>query len=110
MPAEIREATFLILTALAGGPSHGYAILRDTAELSGNTVKLQASTLYAALERLTVDELVEVASEEVVQGRLRRTFRLTPTGARELAAAATRRRELAQRTLSRLGIATAVNA
>ena len=32
----MREPTFLILTALAGGSRHGYGIIKDVAGLSGN--------------------------------------------------------------------------
>ena len=31
----LREPTFLILTALAAGPQHGYGIMTDVAEISG---------------------------------------------------------------------------
>ena len=49
-------------------------------------VRLRAGTLYAALERLTGENLVEADREEVVDGRLRRYYRLTPAGGQRLAA------------------------
>ncbi|GAB3450639.1 PadR family transcriptional regulator [Actinophytocola sediminis] len=84
--APLREPTFLILTALAARAQHGYGILRDVEEISEGRVTLQAGTLYAALDRLSVDGWVAVDREEVVDGRLRRYYRLTEPGADRLAA------------------------
>ena len=81
----MQEATFLILTALAGGAQHGYGIIADVEEISEGRVRLQAGTLYAALDRLRDDGLIEVDREEIVDSRLRRYYRLTPEGARCLA-------------------------
>jgi DNA-binding PadR family transcriptional regulator len=86
MVSPLREPTFLILTALAARPQHGYGILSDVAEISDGRVTLQAGTLYAALDRLGTDGWVEVDREEVVDGRLRRYYRLTDQGAARLAA------------------------
>ncbi|QFU91672.1 PadR family transcriptional regulator [Amycolatopsis sp. YIM 10] len=85
MTDALREPTFLILTALAGEPRHGYGILRDVEQISGGRVRLRAGTLYTALDRLTSDEWVAVDREEVVDGRLRRYYRLTDPGAARLA-------------------------
>ena len=84
--APLREPTFLILTALAARPQHGYGILRDVEEISEGRVTLQAGTLYAALDRLSADGWVAADREEVVDGRLRRYYRLTEPGAARLAA------------------------
>ena len=51
----MQESSFLILTALAGGSQHGYAIVTDVEQISSGRVELKAGTLYAALERLTVE-------------------------------------------------------
>src|SRR5579859_4710387 len=56
----MQEATFLILTALAGGAQHGYGIIADIEEISEGRVRLQAGTLYAALDRLRDEGLIEV--------------------------------------------------
>jgi DNA-binding PadR family transcriptional regulator len=53
-------------------------------------VKLRAGTLYAALDRLAGEGLVEVGREEIVDARLRRYYRLTPPGTQRLAAEAGR--------------------
>ena len=44
------DASVLILTSLAGGPRHGYAIMTDVAGFSG--VSMEPGTLYGALSRL----------------------------------------------------------
>ena len=84
--ASLREPTFLILTALAAGAQHGYGIMTDVGKISGGRVRLRAGSLYAALNRLVVEGLVEFDREEIVDGRLRRYYRLTPSGVQRLAA------------------------
>jgi DNA-binding PadR family transcriptional regulator len=76
----MQEPTFLILTALAEGPQHGYGIMTDVARISAGRVRLRAGTLYTALDRLRADGSIDVDREEIVDGRLRRYYRLTPTG------------------------------
>jgi DNA-binding PadR family transcriptional regulator len=106
----MQEATFLILTALAAGSQHGYGIITDVEQISKGRVRLRAGTLYTALERLRTDKLIEVDREEIVESRLRRYYRLTPTGAERLAEEADRLRSNAHVAMSRLemsgGLAT----
>lgn len=78
--SEIREPTFLVLTALADGPKHGYALIKEADELSNGRVKLKVGTLYAALDRLSNQGLVQAAGEEVIDGRHRRYYELTDEG------------------------------
>lgn len=103
---SLREPTFLILTALAAGPQHGYGIMTDVAEISGGRVRLRAGTLYAALNRLATERLVEFDREEIVDARLRRYYRLTPQGTQRLEAEVERMRNntaVAARRLRLLG-------
>jgi DNA-binding PadR family transcriptional regulator len=83
---SLQEPTFLILTALAAGAQHGYGIMTDVGRISDGRVRLRAGTLYAALDRLSGEQLVDVDHEEIVDARLRRYYRLTPAGAQRLAA------------------------
>ncbi len=101
----MQEATFLILTALAAGSQHGYGIITDISQISGGRVRLRAGTLYSALDRLRAAGLVTVDREEVVDGRLRRYYRLTPTGSGLLAAEAARLAANARTALGRLDLA-----
>jgi DNA-binding PadR family transcriptional regulator len=103
---SLREPTFLILTALAAGAQHGYGVMTDVAQISDGRVRLRAGTLYAVLNRLTTERLVEFDREEVVDGRLRRYYRLTPRGAQRLEAEVERMRSnaaVAARRLRLLG-------
>jgi DNA-binding PadR family transcriptional regulator len=85
MTPRVQEPSFLILTALAQEPLHGYVLLRRIEELSDGRVRLRAGTLYAALDRLVGEGLVAVDGEEVVEGRLRRYYMLTEIGHHALA-------------------------
>ncbi|QFZ24461.1 PadR family transcriptional regulator [Saccharothrix syringae] len=80
------EQAFLVLTALAEQPLHGYAIVRAVEGLSEGRVRLRVGTLYGVLDRLVADGLAEREREEVHQGRLRRYYRLTDAGVRGLSA------------------------
>ena len=106
----MQEATFLILTALADGSQHGYGIITEVREISAGRVRLRAGTLYTALDRLRADGLINVDREDIVDGRLRRYYRLTPEGTGRLAAEAARLHANATAALARLrpagGLAT----
>jgi len=104
----MQEATFMILTALAAGSQHGYGITTDVQAISAGRVRLKAGTLYAALERLRADKLIEVDREEIVDSRLRRYYRLTPAGGEVLAAEAARLQANARVAMSRLKPAAGV--
>lgn len=74
------SVTSLILSSLAGGEKHGYALVKDVEEFSG--VELQPGTLYEALARLERLGLIEALPSE----DRRRPYRLTASGATELSA------------------------
>ncbi len=90
---SLTEQTFLVLTALASGDKHGYGIIREVETLSDGALTLRPGTLYAALDRLTGDGVIEPAGEDIVEGRFRRYYRLTAEG-RELLAAEAKRMSL----------------
>ena len=92
----MREPTYFVLAALLEGPLHGYAIIKHAEEMSGGRVRLATGTLYTALDRLTEDGYVRLVSEEVVAGRIRRTYGLTDDGAAALRAEAQRMAEAAR--------------
>jgi DNA-binding PadR family transcriptional regulator len=85
MSKAMREPTFWILTALVDQPRHGYGVIQTAEALSDGQVRLQAGTLYAALDRLAAQGLVVIDREETVEGRPRRYYRLTGDGAAALA-------------------------
>jgi PadR family transcriptional regulator PadR len=76
----MREPTYFILAALQDEPRHGYAIIKQAEELSRGRVRLATGTLYTALDRLVGEAYVQVVKEEIVNGRARRYYALTPAG------------------------------
>lgn len=99
---SLTEPAFLVLTALAGAPRHGYGILGEVATLSQGRVRLKVGTLYGVLDRLVADGLVELDHEEVRDGRLRKYYRLTGPGGECLAAEAERQAANARAATARL--------
>jgi DNA-binding PadR family transcriptional regulator len=102
MTEPLREPTFLILTALADKPQHGYGVMEDVQRISEGRVRLRAGTLYSVLDRLREEGLVEVDREEIVQSRLRRYYRLTGAGAERLTEEVARLRRNATAASTRL--------
>ena len=69
--------------------------------LSGGRVRLATGTLYTALDRLTAEGLVELVSQQIVNGRARRSYGLTPSGSGALRAEATRAADAARLVTNR---------
>lgn len=86
----MREPAYFVLASLLDGPLHGYAIIQRTKDLSGGRIRLATGTLYTALDRLAREGLVELVREEIVNGRARRSYGLTSSGAGALRAEASR--------------------
>ncbi|HKE64064.1 MAG TPA: PadR family transcriptional regulator [Micromonosporaceae bacterium] len=92
----MREPTYFVLASLMDGPRHGYAIIKHAEEASHGRVRLSTGTLYTALDRLTAEGHVRPLETEVVNGRTRRSYELTETGATALRAEAKRMAEAAR--------------
>jgi PadR family transcriptional regulator, regulatory protein PadR len=73
----------LLLAALEDGPRHGYAVKEALREGSGGRFDLPTGTIYPALHRLETGGLI-AGTWSVVDGRRRRTYRLTAAGRRRL--------------------------
>jgi DNA-binding PadR family transcriptional regulator len=80
----LREQAFLVLTALAAEPQHGYAVMENVLQMSEGRVRLHTGSLYAIIDRLREMGLIEVDREEIVASRLRRYYRLTGAGVQRL--------------------------
>ncbi len=74
------DPAVLILTSLASGPKHGYALLLDIEDFAG--VRLGPGTLYGAISRLEERGLIKPLASV---GRTR-PYRLTATGSETLEA------------------------
>jgi DNA-binding PadR family transcriptional regulator len=83
----------LILSSLAEGTKHGYALTKDIEAFAG--VRLAPGTLYEALARLEGQGLIEAVPSD----DRRRPYRLTSAGA-----AALRTHLAAQRRVADLGL------
>lgn len=69
----------LLLAVLTDGARHGYAVIEELRQRSGDAFDLPEGTVYPALHRL--EKSGYLASEwSVVRGRRRRTYRLTERG------------------------------
>jgi DNA-binding PadR family transcriptional regulator len=85
----LKADVLLILLVLGEGERHGYAIMREAAERSEGTVRLQAGALYRTLKRLVDDGLAAESDRRPApesDDERRRYYALTPLGARVLAA------------------------
>jgi DNA-binding PadR family transcriptional regulator len=84
----------LLLSVLAAGPAHGYAIISALRERSEGTFDLPEGTIYPALHRLEDAGLLS-SSWAAADGRRRRVYALTDEGAAALAAEQTEWRRFA---------------
>jgi DNA-binding PadR family transcriptional regulator len=84
-PAEVgdhgrfSDPSLLVMSSLADGPKHGYAMTKDIQRFAG--VTLGPGTLYGALARLQHQGLIEALPAD----DRRRPYRLSERGAKLLA-------------------------
>jgi DNA-binding PadR family transcriptional regulator len=81
----LHRDTFQILVSLADGDRHGYAIMQDIADRTGDARAITPSTLYSSIRRLLesglIKELHDAPHRENDDSR-RRYYRLTVLGRR----------------------------
>lgn len=90
----------LILTSLAGGDKHGYALMQDIEGFAG--VRLGPGTLYGALAKLEDDGLIAPLSSD----DRRRPYKITPAGSQALADRLSESARIARLGLRRLAAAS----
>jgi DNA-binding PadR family transcriptional regulator len=73
------DAALLILTSLAGGAKHGYAMIEDIRSITGT--RIGPGTLYGAIARLEAEGMIEALQS----ADRRRPYQITPSGRRHLA-------------------------
>ena len=93
------DRSILILTSLADGPKHGYAIMTDVAAFSG--VGMEPGTLYGALSRLERRGWVRPLETE----ERRRPYEITAAGQVVLAEQVTTMQEIVRVVRLRTGMA-----
>src|SRR3954452_1302544 len=96
-PGRPNDPTVLILTSLASGEKHGYALLQDIEAFAD--VRLGPGTLYGAISRLDERGLIEPVG---AAGR-RRPYRLTAAGATVLQETLAELRTIVEEGTARLG-------
>ena len=87
MPREQKERTttdneYLVLRALLSGHLYGYAIRKEILEMTAGERKLSLATLYDLLHKLLEDRLISRGEDQIVEGRARRTYKITGLGER----------------------------
>lgn len=97
MGFRVTEQAYLVMLALAEEPRHGYGVVQEVRTLSDGRVRLGAGTLYGVLDRLVDARYAEASGEVVVDGRVRRYYRLTDDGHSVLTAETRRLADLARR-------------
>jgi DNA-binding PadR family transcriptional regulator len=99
------DAQMLVLTVLANGPLHGYAINTAIEDLAGR--KLGPGSLYGALARLEARALIQAAGESADAQERHRTMQITDAGRETLRAELQQMARISQVGLRALGIAPA---
>jgi DNA-binding PadR family transcriptional regulator len=102
---SLSPAAFQILVALAEGPRHGYAIMKDVAEATSGEVRLNPGTLYTTIRKLVEDDLIRETippAREADSDERRRYYALTPLGRRVAKAEFERLRAMVQRAAMKL--------
>jgi DNA-binding PadR family transcriptional regulator len=72
--ARFSDVSFLVLSSLADGPKHGYAMIQDIQQFSGT--RLEPGTLYGAITRLERQGWIEAMPTD----DRRRPYCVTPEG------------------------------
>ena len=83
----LKPADFHILLALAGGPLHGYRIMKDVERDTGGEVTLEIGSLYRLLARLVAEGLIDDSDST---DERRRYYRITAAGRKALKSEAAR--------------------
>lgn len=71
--------SYLILLALADGPTHGYGIIKEVERRTDGRTRVEAGTLYAAIKRLREQGMLRPVGDPS-GSRRRRDYELTEAG------------------------------
>ena len=75
----------IVLSILHSGESYGYQIIKRVRKASGGTLDWSSALLYPVLHRLEKDGLIRSQWKISEKGRMRRCYRITESGRKELA-------------------------
>jgi DNA-binding PadR family transcriptional regulator len=96
--ADLPQRWILVLTSLAGGPKHGYALIKDIEQFAD--VTLGPGTLYGALARLEDAGLVAALPAQ----HRRHPYEITAAGTDALAEQLVRHQTITRVGLARIGL------
>jgi PadR family transcriptional regulator PadR len=74
----------VILSLLMSGESYGYQILQRVRRVSGGKMKWSSAMLYPVLRRMEKDGLIRSEWRVSEENRMRKYYRLTAVGRKEL--------------------------
>ena len=97
MSHKENDPPVLILTSLAAGPKHGYALIQDIEAFAG--AKLGPGTLYGAITRLEQRGLIEPTESA---DERRQPYRITAAGADALTVTLGEMRRIVEEGTARL--------
>ncbi len=101
MAGDLSQRWILVLTSLADGPKHGYALIKDIEQFAG--VTLGPGTLYGALARLEDAGLVTALPAQ----KRRHPYQITAVGTAALANQLRRDEQITRVGLARIGAQSA---
>ena len=78
------STTLLVLSLLAKEEMYGYQMITELARRSDRTFELKEGTLYPILHALEAERLVTVREKEAETGRVRKYYRITKKGMKDL--------------------------
>lgn len=102
---RLSRAAFQILIALAAGPAHGYAIMKEVEAATNGEVRLNPGTLYTTIKRLLEEELIRETGKPagaIDHDDRRRYYAITSSGRRLARAELTRLQDVLSHAASRL--------
>ena len=74
----------LVLKTLSRGPNHGFGIAQHIQQVSQDALRIGEGSLYPALQRLLLEELVEAEWGVTENNRRARYYRITAAGKKQL--------------------------
>jgi DNA-binding PadR family transcriptional regulator len=98
MAGDLSQRWVLVLTSLADGPKHGYALIKDIEQFAG--VTLGPGTLYGALARLEDGGLVRALPAQ----KRRHPYQITAAGTAALTDQLRRDEQITRVGLARIGV------
>jgi DNA-binding PadR family transcriptional regulator len=102
---QVRKGSspLLILSILADGPKHGYAIMRALEARSEGYFTMTAALLYPTLHQMEQDGLVESEWEGAEGTRRKKVYSITPAGLERLTSGQAEWKRFAEQLFRTLG-------